>query len=158
MTNGDLAKPDNANRIEVQPTPGRRRRRARHTDGVSIDPFYIVAPTPLADELSCVLKHGDTFAVFDHYGDIKPTGLGEEGLYHEGTRFLSCLILRLGADRPLFLSSTIKEDNDLLAVDLTNPDVYSGDRLVISRGTLHLARAKFLWKGACYERLGIRNY
>jgi glycogen debranching enzyme len=105
-----------------------------------------------------VLKHGDTFAVFDHYGDIKPTGLGEEGLYHEGTRFLSCLILRLGADRPLFLSSTIKEDNDLLAVDLTNPDMHVEDRLVIPRGTLHLARAKFLWKGVCYEQLKIRNY
>ncbi len=40
-----------------------------------------------------MLKHGDTFAVFDHYGDIKPGGLGEEGLYHEGTRYLSCLLL-----------------------------------------------------------------
>jgi hypothetical protein len=29
-----------------------------------------------------VLKHGHMFAVFDHYGDIKPGGLGEEGLYH----------------------------------------------------------------------------
>jgi glycogen debranching enzyme len=112
----------------------------------------------LADELSRVLKHGETFAVFDHYGDIKPAGLGEEGLYHEGTRFLSCQILRLGRDRPLFLSSTIKEDNDLLAVDLTNPDVYEEDRLVIPRGTLHVARAKFLWQGVCYERLRIRNY
>ena len=28
-----------------------------------------------------VLKHGDTFALFDHYGDIKPVGLEEEGVY-----------------------------------------------------------------------------
>jgi glycogen debranching enzyme len=135
-----------------------KRRRAAKPNSPKIDPFYIVAPSPLADELSRVLKHGETFAVFDHYGDIKPAGLGEEGLYHEGTRFLSCLLLRLGPDRPLFLSSTIKEDNDLLAVDLTNPDVYLADRLTIPRGTLHLARAKFLWKGVCYERLTMRNY
>jgi glycogen debranching enzyme len=134
------------------------RRRAANSNGPKIDPFYIVAPSPLADELTRVLKHGETFAVFDHYGDIKPVGLGEEGLYHEGTRFLSCLLLRLGQDRPLFLSSTIKEDNDLLAVDLTNPDMYLSDQLVIPRGTLHLARAKFLWNGVCYERLWIRNY
>src|SRR5438128_7766601 len=88
------------------------------------DPFYILATSPVADEQRRVLKHGETFAVFDHYGDIKPEGLGEEGLYHEGTRFLSYLVLRLGNNRPMFLSSTVKEDNDFLAVDLTNPDAY----------------------------------
>src|SRR5437588_7573546 len=127
MRNGDLPKSVSANQS--------KRRRAPKGDSVKIDPFYIAAPSPLADELSRVLKHGETFAVFDHYGDIKPAGLGEEGLYHEGTRFLSCLMLRLGQDRPLFLSSTIKEDNDLLAVVLTNPDMYVDDRLVIPRGT-----------------------
>ena len=122
------------------------------------DPFYILATSPLADDQDRVLKHGETFAVFDHYGDIKPIGLGEEGLYHEGTRYLSCLLLRLGDDRPLFLSSTVKEDNALLAVDLTNPDLCDGEKVLLPRGTLHFFRAKFLWEGACYERLRIRNY
>ncbi|HLJ94314.1 MAG TPA: amylo-alpha-1,6-glucosidase [Gemmataceae bacterium] len=133
-------------------------RRGLRGSSVKTGPFYIVTPSPLADELSRVLKHGETFAVFDHYGDIKTAGLGEEGLYHEGTRFLSCLILRLGQDRPMFLSSTIKEDNDLLAVDLTNPDIYVEEQLVIPRGTLHLARAIFLWDGVCYASFRIRNY
>jgi glycogen debranching enzyme len=122
------------------------------------DPFYILATSPLADESTRVLKEGDTFGVFDHYGDIKPAGMGEEGLYHEGTRFVSCLLLRLGNDRPLFLSSTVKEENDLLAIDLTNPDVYVDGRLAIPRGTLHIFRSKFLWQGTCYERLRIKNY
>src|SRR5437879_1407711 len=146
------------NRVSAKSISAGGRRRASRGNNAKIDPYYIVAPSPLADELSRVLKHGETFAVFDHYGDIKPAGLGEEGLYHEGTRFLSSLILRLGQDRPLFLSSTIKEDNDLLAVDVTNPDVYVGDQLMIPRGTLHLARAIFLWKGICYEAFKIRNY
>src|SRR5262249_12562362 len=102
-------------------------------------------------------KHGDTFAVFDHFGDVKPTGLGEEGLYHEGTRFLSCLVLALNGGRPLFLSSTVGEDTDVLTVDLTNPDLYDGERL-LTRGELHLAPSKFLWQGACYERLRVKNY
>jgi glycogen debranching enzyme len=122
------------------------------------DPYYILASSPLADDRNRVLKHDETFAVFDHYGDIKPIGLGEEGIYHEGTRYLSCLILQLGKDRPLLLSSTVKEDNDLLAVDLTNPDIRSGDQIIIPRGTLHIFRAKLLWQGICYERLRIRNY
>src|SRR5688572_17616101 len=88
------------------------------------DPFYILATSPLADDQKRVLKHGETFGVFDHYGDIAPEGMGEEGLYHEGTRFLSLLLLKLGNNRPMFLSSTVKEDNDLLAIDLTNPDAY----------------------------------
>jgi glycogen debranching enzyme len=121
------------------------------------DPFYIAAPAPRADELPRVLKQGDTFAVFDHYGDITPSGLGEEGVYHAGTRFLSCLLLGLGKERPLLLNSTVKEDNDRLTVDLSNPDMrLDGD--AIPRGTLHLLRNKFIWQGVCYEDLRIRNY
>ncbi|HZT81714.1 MAG TPA: amylo-alpha-1,6-glucosidase, partial [Gemmataceae bacterium] len=125
---------------------------------VEEDPFYIVASRPPAGEQSRVLKHGDTFAVFDHHGDIKPVGLGEEGLYHEGTRFLSCFILGLGRVRPLFLSSTVREDNDLLAVDLTNPDLAPDGHVAVPRGTLHLARRMFLREGVCYQRLRLRNY
>ncbi len=121
-------------------------------------PFYIQATTPAADERTRVLKHGDTFAVFDHYGDVKPIGLGEEGVYHEGTRYLSCLLLVLGRERPLFLSSTVGDDNELLAVDLTNPDLAPDGRVDVPRGTLHLARSKFLWNGVCHERLRLRNY
>src|SRR5947209_11596314 len=99
-------------------------------------PFYIQAPSALADEQTRVLKHGDTFAVFDHYGDVKPSGLGEEGLYHDGTRYLSSLLLLLDRHRPLFLSSTVEEDNEHLTVDLTNPDVLDGERIAVPRGTL----------------------
>src|ERR1039458_3531774 len=68
-------------------------------------PNHILAASGVADERTRVLKHGDTFAVFDHYGDIKPGGLGEEGLYHEGTRFLSCLVLELEGGRPFLLKN-----------------------------------------------------
>src|SRR5262245_31371336 len=122
------------------------------------DPYYIVAPAPLAGERDRVLKQGDTFAVFDHHGDIRPVGMKEQGLFHEGTRFLSCLILRLGGGEPLFLSSTVKEDNALLAVDLTNPDIRAGDRVAVPRGTVHVFRSVFLWQGVCYQRLRVRNY
>jgi glycogen debranching enzyme len=142
---------------EPVPSNGNKRRSSKGKSA-GINPFYILATSPLADEQNRVLKCGETFAVFDHFGDIKPIGLGEEGLYHEGTRFLSCLALQLDQDRPLFLSSTIKEDNELLTVDLTNPDVYIGGQLVVPRGTLHLARTKFLCQGGCYECLTLRNY
>ena len=122
------------------------------------DQFYILATTAAAEDRVRVLKHGETFAVFDRYGDSRPVGLGEEGVYHEGTRFLSRLELRLGHTRPLLLSSTVREDNTLLAVDLTNPDIQVGDQIVVPRGTLHIFRSKFLWHAVCYERLQILNH
>jgi glycogen debranching enzyme len=131
----------------------------RTADGDSAPgPFYIQAPSALADEQTRVLKHGDTFAVFDRYGDVKPSGLGEEGLYHDGTRHLSCLLLLLGQHRPMFLSSTVKEDNDHLTVDLTNSDLLDGDQVAVPRGTLHIFRCKFLRGAACYERIRLKNF
>jgi glycogen debranching enzyme len=120
--------------------------------------FYILATSSLADNLTRVLKHTETFAVFDRCGDIQPIGLGEQGLYHEGTRFLSRLELRLGQQKPLLLSSTVKEDNALLTVDLTNPDIYLDEQEMMPRGSLHIFRSKFLWQGACFERLRVKNY
>src|SRR5262245_19740430 len=122
------------------------------------DPYYIAAAAPPAGERDRVLKHGDTFAVFDHHGDIRPVGMREQGIFHEGTRFLSCLALRFGRGEPLFLSSTVNQENAILTVDLTNPDIREGDRVTVPRGTLHLFRGIFLWQGACYQRLGLRNY
>lgn len=122
------------------------------------DRFYILATSAMADDRPRVLKQGETFAVFDHFGDVRPVGLAEEGLYHEGTRYLSALVLRLGDVRPLFLSSTVREDNALLTVDLTNPDLLGAGGESIPRGSVHLLRTKFLWQGACYERLRLRNF
>lgn len=122
------------------------------------DQFYILATASAAEDRARVLKHGETFAVFDRYGDIRPLGLGEQGIYHEGTRFVSRFELRLGKNRPLLLSSTVKSDNTLLAVDLTNPDFDIDGDVVIPRGTVHIFRSKFLLRGACYERLKIWNH
>lgn len=120
--------------------------------------YYILATSPRVDDTTRVLKEGDTFGVFDRRGDIQPFGLGEQGLYYGGTRFLSRLEFHLGEQRPLLLSSTIRDDNALLSVDLTNPDIACGDGSIIIRGTLHFFRSKLLWKGCCYEHLRITNF
>jgi glycogen debranching enzyme len=51
----------------------------------------------------------------------------------------------------------VKDDNALLAVDLTNPDFTMDGHVVVPRGSLHIFRTKFLWQGTCYERLRIYN-
>jgi glycogen debranching enzyme len=118
------------------------------------EPFPVLATASPSDDRTLVLKQGDTFAVCDHYGDIRVQGLGEQGLYHRGTRFLSRLELRLDAQRPLLLSSTVKQGNDVLVVDLTNPDTPP----LMPRGTLHVFRSRFLWDGCCHERIRVANH
>jgi glycogen debranching enzyme len=120
--------------------------------------FAIVAEVDRAVSPSRVLKHGDTFGVFDLRGDIVPAQAGEQGLYHAGTRFLSRLELLLGTRQPLLLSSTISEDNTILAVDLTNPDVIRDGHIIVPRGALHVFRARLLMDGCCLERIRISNH
>lgn len=135
-----------------------RLREALATELHDEDRFYILATSSLGDDRPRVLKQGETFAVFDRYGDVPPVGLTDEGIYHQGTRHLSSLLLRTGGARPLFLSSTVREDNALLTVDLTNPDLMGTEGVSISRGSIHLLRTKFLWQGTCHECLRLRNY
>jgi len=120
--------------------------------------FAIVADSDYGARPGRVLKHGDTFGVFDLHGDIIAVENGDQGLYHAGTRFLSRFELMLGRRRPFLLSSTISTDNTILAADLTNPDVVRGDHLVVPRGSLHISRTRSLWDGHSVERIRITNH
>ncbi|MFN2426744.1 MAG: glycogen debranching N-terminal domain-containing protein [Candidatus Binatia bacterium] len=119
---------------------------------------YILATSSRADGRTLVLKEGETFAVFDRFGDVQHVGLAEQGMYVQGTRVLSRLELRVGRRRPHLLSSSVREDNDVLAVDLTNPDLVVDGTLVLPRGELHLRRSKCLWEGCCSERIVVSNF
>jgi glycogen debranching enzyme len=120
--------------------------------------YYVLGTSTWIDDRTRVLKHGDSFAVFDRFGDLHPVAAGQNGLFHEGTRYLSRYELLVGDARPVLLNSTVKNSNTLLAVDLTNPDLYDDDRLIMPSGSLHLFRGRLLWRDLCCERLRISNY
>jgi glycogen debranching enzyme len=121
------------------------------------DPFYIPATGP-ASRPRRALKHGDTFLVVDSHGDIGASAGGPDGLFHADTRFLSFLELRLNGAQPLLLGSNLRDDNTLLAVDLTNPDVYVDGQIVLQKDIVHVARTIFLWRGTAYQRILVRNH
>src|SRR3982751_5633197 len=121
-------------------------------------PFYIAAHDSLVDEPPRTLKYGDTFALFDHYGDLASRRGNTLGLYHRDTRHLSRLKLTIERRSPLLLCSTVRTNNAVLDVDLTNPDIERGDLLALPKDTVHFSRMKFLWQGACYETITFRNY
>lgn len=120
--------------------------------------YYIATKSAPTEDRARVLKYGSMFAVFDRVGDISSEGLGEQGIFYEGTRYLSEMTLRLWSERPLLLSSTIEPNNFLFTADLANLDVSRGDSVAIHRGTLHLLRSRFLWRGVAYEELEFVNY
>jgi len=60
---------------------------------------------------SYTLKHEESFAIFDYYGNIDISKNNEEGIYYEGTRFLSYWKFYLFDKNPILLSSAVKEDN-----------------------------------------------
>jgi glycogen debranching enzyme len=128
------------------------------------DQWYVTATSTKTEEPARVLKQDDTFGVFDRHGDIFQAdtdghgALTQQGLYHEGTRYLSYWELKVNGQRPLLLSSMIKRDNSLLVVDMTTPDLYRGGALVIPKGSIHIFRSVVLWAQARYEHLRLVNY
>src|SRR5262249_50525557 len=120
-------------------------------------PFYIPATGP-ATRPRRTLKCGDTFVVVDSHGDMGASAGGPDGLFHADTRFISHLEILLNGMQPLLLGSNVRDDNTSLTVDLTNPDVYYEDHLVLPKDTIHIVRTIFLWRDAAYQRLAIRNH
>jgi glycogen debranching enzyme len=120
--------------------------------------YYIAAGSSPSDDRVRVLKYGKSFAVFNRHGDMEPFGLGEHGVFFQGTRYLSEFALTVWDSRPLLLSSTVKSDNFVFTADLSNVDIREGQQVTIPRGTLHIVRSRFLWQDVCYEELKMFNY
>src|ERR1700760_908206 len=123
-----------------------------------ISTFYIQATESIQQRWPRTLKQGDTFAMFDALGDCIPPGLTPGGVFHNDTRYLSGMQLLLDGQRPLLLSSAVGNDNVVLTVDLCNPDIYQNKQVVLPREILHVRRSKFLWDGACRERIAVHNF
>ena len=125
---------------------------------MTVEPPSVLPASEFLDERTRVLKHGDTFAVFNRLGDAQPLEGGGHGLYHGGTRFLTQYEMLFSGEHPLLLGSTVTQDNALLTVDLTNPALRDGERVLLAADTVHLFRTKFLWNASCYERVRISNH
>ncbi|HTO09578.1 MAG TPA: glycogen debranching N-terminal domain-containing protein [Myxococcota bacterium] len=123
-----------------------------HTD------FKILAEDGPTDERALVLARGDSFALFDHHGDLRPQPSGRHGLFFDGTRFLSLLVVRLARRRPLLLSSGPRGGNEGLSVHATNADVRDGDVLRLPRETVYLHRSIELSDGGLRLELALRSF
>ncbi len=119
---------------------------------------YVLATSAPGAEQNRIVKQSHTFAVFDSLGDIRSVVFNNQGIFHNGTRYVSGYQFLIEGKRPLLLSSDVTRDNHLITVDLTNPDLILSPIEQIPRGTVHVFRSKFLWEGRCYEKYRIRNF
>ena len=122
------------------------------------DRFYIIAGESIIDPRRLIIKQGGAFGVFDRFGDVLPIGKGDQGLYHEGTRYLSRYELKINGKRPLLLSSGVDENNILLTSDLTNADIYLNGKEALKRDSVHIMRSRLLNDETCLEYIRIRNF
>src|SRR3977135_347504 len=129
----------------------------REFEIVEESPFYIPMTGPAARPRRA-LKHDDTFVVLASPGDIRAPPGGPDGLFNADTRYLARLELVLDGVQPLLLGSNLRDDNSALTVDLTNPDVYRNERIVLQKDMLHIVRTIFLWRGTAYQRIGVQNH
>lgn len=119
--------------------------------------YYITADATYIDDRTHVLNHCDTFGIISRSGDILPLGKEVQGIYHRDTRYINCLELRINGIKPTLLSSNIKEENEILSVDLTNPDMQP-EHGGLHQGTLHLHRSQFVRDGVFHEKIELINY
>jgi len=123
--------------------------------------FSITASQPARPPRT--LKYGDTFIVLDSRGDIRngssgTSSDGSAGLFYEDTRHLSRLELLVNGEPPLLLGSTLRDDNSAFFIDLTNPDLKDGQRIILEKDRVHILRTIFVWRDTAYQRIGVRNY
>jgi len=120
--------------------------------------YYIESAAAFQERRPRSLKQGLMFAVFDQRGDIVPRPGSPDGIYHRDTRYLSQLVLRLDDAPLLLLSSNVQEDNVVLSVDLSNPDLGEGDEKVLRGERIYVNRRRYIAQNCCYERLLVRNF
>jgi glycogen debranching enzyme len=126
-------------------------------DHIPVADFHIQASSNAAAIPKLVLKHEESFLVCDRRGDFPAYFDGELGFYHEGTRYLRWLELRLNGDRPLLLNAEVATDNDQIMVGLTNADIQVSGGFV-PRNTIYLDRLLLLYQPHLLASLTLSSF
>ncbi|BCV21527.1 amylo-alpha-1,6-glucosidase [Moorella sp. Hama-1] len=103
-----------------------------------------------------VLKEGGIFLVSLPDGSVIHRDNGSLGLYYNDTRYLSHLELQVAGQRPVFLSSSIR-DSHFAQIELTNPVFNLPDGTVIPAQTIHFRQLRLI-KDALFQRLRLINF
>src|SRR5216684_4230034 len=89
------------------------------------------------------LIDGKTFLSTTIAGDIMPPGAPDVGFFHDDTRFLSRLELRVGGHRAVVLSSS-SEKTFASKIELTTGNIQLRESFDLPENTVHIRREQLL--------------
>jgi glycogen debranching enzyme len=103
------------------------------------------------------LIDGKTFLSTTVAGDISPAGAPDVGFFHDDTRFLSQLELRIGGHRAVVLSSST-EKTFASQIELTTGNITLRDTFDLPENTIHIRREQLLASDTFYDRMTFENF
>src|SRR3954469_855955 len=103
------------------------------------------------------LVDGKTFLSTTISGDINPPGAPDVGFFHDDTRFLSQLELRIGGQRTVVLSSST-ERSFASQIELTTGNIQLRDSFDLPENTLHIRREQLLSGNVFFDYLTFDNF
>jgi glycogen debranching enzyme len=103
------------------------------------------------------LIDGKTFSATNVSGDIYPAGSPDVGFFHDDTRFLSHLELRIGGHRTVVLSSAT-EKTFFAQIELTTGTITLRDSFDLPENTVHIRREQLLASEIFFDRMSFENF
>jgi len=103
------------------------------------------------------LIDGKTFLSTTVAGDIVPAGAPDVGFFHDDTRFLSHLELRINEQPSIVLSSNT-ERTYVSQIELTTEQMKVRDSFEIAENTIHIRRQQLLNGEALFDRFSLMNF
>jgi len=103
------------------------------------------------------LIDGKTFLSTTVAGDIHPAGAPDVGFFHDDTRFLSHLELRINGHRCVVLSSST-EKTFASQIELTTGHINLRDSYEVPENTVHIRREQLLSGDIFFDRFTLENF
>jgi len=116
--------------------------------------FHSLEPRKV-DNLTLI--DGKTFSATNVGGDIYPPGSPDVGFFHDDTRFLSHLELRIGGHRTVVLSSAT-EKTFSAQIELTTGNITLRDSFDLPENTIHIRREQLLASEIFFDRMTFENF
>jgi len=120
--------------------------------------WFISESAAFVDDRTHVLNHCDTFSILGRAGDVRAFKNDVQGIYHRDTRYVNRMVFKVNGERPRLLSSTIKEENEVLSIDLAAHLMEEENGVVIQREMIHIHRSQFVLNGLFHERIDLLNH
>jgi glycogen debranching enzyme len=103
------------------------------------------------------LIDGKTFLSTTVSGEITPAGAPDVGFFHDDTRFLSKLELKVGGQRTMVLSSST-EKSFASKIELTTGTLAQINSFDLPENTIHIRRQQLLASDVLYDSITFSNF